>query len=674
MDQANEDLRRDADDPQRQDPSAQPRQRHISMSTPPPPSYSTSHGNGPPPPPSGGGHPALDPTGMFRNRGRRVVARSRVAAHGNNHRDGSSAMIVPSSPLAPPPTLQDPPPSRSRRHRHRGDHPDAVVVATSSAKDRNGDELADRAMLEHRSRRLDQLGAASASTSSGEEVVAHYLDPATRNGMPDFHVDAMRFPGRRPMVHRKEEEPEIDHPPQSMSLMNVSNAGDYNISCHMQGNDADHEIMVGDNAPPRSSDICRSNDSDDSAERAPSAVGSTVSVMGSAAGDDDGDYSSAHDDARLLAVRMRMMQDVEEVSEGGMDEDERENGESAANDSMHDDDDENMNDISLECHADTNTSYLEDHSIVDARSSERNADDIISDDHSINDARRTERETNVVKVADFSDSSTVVDANGNTPPPIHNIHVAHETQSRQGQESPFRAAFRRSAQEMSNRLPLMSPQMLSAAAAAATPGRFQRSAAASSAMDRAATTASLLPQFARQCFSFEDTTVDDDVFLAVPDRLRAGGGGGGGGEGGHATTHEYYGLSAVASFVVGEHDDDDGSVNDDDRHHRAGCGAPPAREYRASSSGRRGRSSCGGGEPDSPFRVIRESRTWGGDVPQSSSFDAWSLDRGGPNQHLGGGIQGTVDSFPIEEGKRKRVEKDWRVSSVLDARHVLIAN
>jgi hypothetical protein len=529
--------------------------------------------------------------------------------------------------------------------------------------------------------------------------------------MPDSHIEAMRLldsreniAARRPMVHHREEEeeeeeeePEIDHPPQSMSLMNVSNAGgDNNISGHTQGNDADHEMLEGDDTapPPRSSDICRrnvvinhrSNDSDDSAERAPSAVGSTVSVMGSAAGD-DGDYSSAqHDDARLLAVRMRMMQDVEEVSEGGImdeEEDERENyGESAANDSTHDDDD-NLNDISLECHADTNTSYVEDHSIIaDARSAERDADTSNnSEDRSMNDAGWTERETNVVKVADFSDSSTVVDANGRTPPPIHNIHVAHESQSRQGQESPFRAAFRRSAQEMSNRLPLMSPQMLSAAAAAAaaaTPGRFQRSAAASSAMDRAATTASLLPQFARQCFSFEDTTVDDDFFLAVPDRLRAGGGGGGGGgEGGHATTHEYYGLSAVASFVVGEHDDDDddGLTNDDDRHHRAGCGATAAHESRASSSGRHGHSSCGGGgELDSPFRVIRESRTWGGDVPQSSSLDAWSRARGGPNQHLGGGINGTVDSCPIEKGKRNSAEKDRRVSAVSNACHILIAD
>ena len=431
-------------------------------------------------------------------------------------------------------------------------------------------------------------------------------------------------------------------------------------------------MLEGDDTapPPRSSDICRrnivinhrSNDSDDSAERAPSAVGSTVSVMGSAAG--DGDRPSEHydDAARSLAVRMRMIRDVEEVSGGGMmdeDEDERENGESVANDSMHDNDD-NLNDISLECHADTNTSYLEDRSIiVDARSAERDADNNDSEDQSMNDARWTERETNVVKVADFSDSSTV-DANSKIPP-IHDIHGSHESQSRQGQESPFRAAFRRSAQEMSNRLPLMSPQMLSAAAA-------------SSAMDRAATTASLLPQFARQCFSFEDTTVDDDVFLAVPDRLR---GGGGSSDGGHATTHEYYGLSAVASFVVGEHDDD-GSANDDDRHCRAGSGAPPARESRSSSgrhapSRNRSHLSCGG-ELDSPFRVIRESRTWGGDVPQSSSFDAWSTARGGANQHLGSGMNGTADSFPIEEGKRSSAEKDWKVSAVLNACHVLIAN
>ena len=42
-------------------------------------------------------------------------------------------------------------------------------------------------------------------------------------------------------------------------------------------------------------------------------------------------------------------------------------------------------------------------------------------------------------------------------------------------------------------------------------------------MDKAATTASLLPQFARQCFSFEDTTIHDDTFFVMLVHLHAGG-------------------------------------------------------------------------------------------------------------------------------------------------------
>ncbi|KAL3817398.1 hypothetical protein ACHAXA_011027 [Cyclostephanos tholiformis] len=312
-----------------------------------------------------------------------------------------------------------------------------------------------------------------------------------------------------------------------------------------------------------------------------------------------------------------------------------------------------MLNISLECHADTNTSYLEgDSDAIDARSAEgeNNTEDHTSIE--VADGQRG-KTSNVVKVADFSNSSTV-DA---------------LQEGRRGQESPFRAAFRRGAREMSNRLPpiMSSPsQMLSAASAPTseslkrlTPGRFQRSTA-STAFDKAATTtASLLPQFARQCFSFEDTTVDDDIFLAAPPH----------GEGGvHPTTHEYYGLTAVASFVVGERDD---AASDNDHHHGGGVGAAAsARESRASS----GRPlpppphrpvSSGGVELDSPFRVIRESRTWAGSLPrqEASSFDVWSPSRGSrPNhQHLGNDMNGTVETFSMEGVKRdESTEKDWK--------------
>jgi hypothetical protein len=513
------------------------------------------------------------------------------------------------------------------------------------------------------------------------------------------------------MNHTREDEPENDHPmPQGMSLMDVSSAPDdeNDIPAPPRGMDDIHDGRIsadfgGDGGGSSSDD-----------ERAPSIVGSTVSIMGSAIGDgDDG----------LLSLTRRMMRDVEEVMEGvaggggggmmtmviedddehdvGGEEEEKEEeekeeegegkgeGGSTTNDSTHDDDkhnddDDGMLNISLECHADTNTSYLDDDVEINTRSAfaEQRENAMSSSEEEREDGRRGTTSI-VVRVADFSDScGTVVDADGGIPSTTNVVRdtrcveESRDDRSRGGQESPFRAAFRRGAREVSNRLPPMmsSPSnILYAAAASApttsTPGRrrFHRSTgAASAAFDKAATTTvGLLPQFARQCFSFEDTTIDDDSFLASPYD---------GGEGGgqhHATTHEYYGLSGVASFVVGERDET--AEGDDNRGGASGVASP--RVSHASSTGRRKLpiprrpGSSGGVEDlDSPFRVIRESRTWAGNslLPrEASSLDAWTTSRGGrwSHRHLGNEIHGTVGTFSMEGAKRDdATEKDWKVS------------
>ncbi|KAL3778575.1 hypothetical protein ACHAW5_007030 [Stephanodiscus triporus] len=619
MDQANEDSRRDANNPQQQDLLSRGTARHGAPPPTPtrpsthPPQMPMHHSHRlassddrrrdvPPPPNSSDGTPgpaSLDPTGMFRNRGRRVIARSRTTEAQRNHNNGT---VIFSSASLPPPS-----PPKGRRHRDDRD--------IASVDDRIGDELDDHGRKHRAWRERGTFEGVTTADPTESKSRSEGLSPMPPDVM---HVDCRESgdPGR--LI--PQEEPENDHPPQSMSLMNVSKSGN-DISGHTQNFDAD-EILESDNALNDGRNIAtnRSNDSGDG-KYAPSAVGSTVSIMGSIVG--DGDYSSAYDDARLLAVKRRMMQDVEEVLDEEIDGDQREH-----EGTIHEND--GALNTSLECHADTNTSYLEDHSDVGASSTERDGGDYLSEEHSVTrDADMQQHPSNLMKFADFC-----------TTPSINNICDAHEPQNRQEQESPFRAAFRRGAQGMSNRLPPMSPQMLSAAVPSEslkrlTPSRFQRSSASS--------TASLLPQFARQCFSFEDTTVDDDIFLAMR------------GVGGHPTTHKYYGLSAVASSVIGEHDD---RASDDD--HRVRLGVPTRESHVPKRETPSHRTRLSWEEPESQFRAIRESRTWAGSIPQASSFGASSPTRSGSNQPLGNDINGTGDSLAIDEVKYNSVEKDWK--------------
>ena len=353
-----------------------------------------------------------------------------------------------------------------------------------------------------------------------------------------------------------------------------------------------------------------------------SDIGSTVSIMGSVIGDNMGDY----DNKRLLEVQRRMMNDVEEIDEEGVidemynecscDDQNDENvtkSESENTDQRIHDESELLN-VSLECNADTDTSLLEDYPLNnDVLSADEERESTIREDGNseigaeILDSKHDAASINSINYNKWgSGSGSGIGSNNST----------NEKQTRKEQESPFRAAFRRSAQGMSNRLPPISAQLLSERL---TPNRFQL-ASASSAIDKAATTASLLPQFARQCFSFEDTTIDDDTFFVMP--LHTGGEGSGGYHFNQQATHKYYGLSGVASFATIDERGD-------------------------SSTEKAGLLS---GEPDSPYRIIRHARTWNhhgqssptgevinshhgaqddircfhGNINHTSSFDPWS--------------------------------------------------
>lgn len=413
-----------------------------------------------------------------------------------------------------------------------------------------------------------------------------------------------------------------------------------------------------------------------------SDIGSTVSIMGSVIGNN---HMGGYDNARLLAVRRRMMHDVQEIPEEGATCEI--NNESfcgnhnyekvigtmlESTDQIMIQDESEMLNVSLECNADTDTSLMEDYP--------SNHDDLYPDeernptlrgdgnseigaeilDSKQNDAlginstnnRNSDKWDSVLGTGTSTDSST-----------------ANETQTRKEHESPFRAAFRRSARGMSNRLPPMSTQLLSE--------RFQL-ASASSAIDKAATTASLLPQFARHCFSFEDTTIDDDTFFVMPEHLHAGGEGSGCYNQHQQTSHKYYGLSGVVSFATIDEGGDTSTVN-----HFSSKRNPPI-SHPSQQTGL-----YSDGEPDSPFRIIRHAQTWNhhgqsptgevtkshrgrnenitylhGTIRHASSFDPWSPKSGRRNTS-----ELVRDEVPIALHRAERNQamsqaseaRDWKV-------------
>ena len=271
-----------------------------------------------------------------------------------------------------------------------------------------------------------------------------------------------------------------------------------------------------------------SNDSSDN-EQNNSTIGSTVSVMGSLVGENEGTTigsgSFGYDESRLLAVKRRMMQDVEEIVE--LDENDMSDDD---DDTRDDEDDRPMLEGSLLLHS--LSDKIENDAAVN-ESMECNAEEARNEeDHASESMTDDDVSENVQTVVASNDDGTITYSSGIDD--INNI----KTTSTIHDESPLRAAFRRKTQSMTNSLPPM-PSHLSAL----TPNRFHSS--------YAKTENAVASGFkvAQQCFSFEDTTVDDSNFLQ-PEKLNAGGGDGGV----QRPTHKY-GLLGVASFAS----EDDGS-------------------------------------------------------------------------------------------------------------------
>ncbi len=254
-----------------------------------------------------------------------------------------------------------------------------------------------------------------------------------------------------------------------------------------------------------------SNDSNDS-EQCHSAIGSTVSVMGSIVGEGDHSGSIGYDESRLLSVKRRMMQDVEEIAE--VDEDEDDDGDDTRDDetdrpkltssllnSLSENHNTTQNDNnlnkSMECNAEE-TRNEEEHAYESIEGNVQNNYDNDSEQVSSDNATNNGGAVNV-----------------NNDDKVDNVETANEIQD----ESPLRAAFRRKTKSMTKSLPHLSTL---------TPNRFH----SSYAKTEHAVANGL--KIAQHCFSFEDTTVDDSNFLIMQESQQ--------------TTHKYYGLSGAASF------------------------------------------------------------------------------------------------------------------------------
>ena len=606
----------------------------------------------------------MDPTGMFRNRGRRTIRTSAQNGVLTSSQSSSSLSQSSSSSLSPVKNYK----------RHGGPPPTSPTTQQQQGKYRSRYEHATTASMSSSAQSTAQnSGTSDDVIGEGSHHSSHHMhqslqkEPPQRAISKDNQVDMNSMQNNintERIIY--EEEPENYHPPQSTLPSDredqVTTSQQYNID-----NNIDAQSIENNEEPTHESDennmqlnasniiMNRSqdsiNDSINSSEQyAHSAVGSTVSIMGSIVGEEEGDDDGINE-TRLLAVKRRMMQDVQEVLE---EEDQDEESEGAnAEDAMHSTDTLNT---SLECNADTDTALLED---IDPTYHETDA----NSDQDV-DNRQSEK-SNVIKVADFSDTGNLGTDDKYT---INNIYDTTTTNN----ESPIRAAFRRSAQGMANHLPPLSSSSGTSGSPfkRLTPNRFQR-ATASSAIDKAATTASLIPQLARQCFSFEDTTVDDDHFLAMPDQLHNINIGSGEGGQQQLATHKYYGLSAVASI-------DDCTTEQSHRNY-APKWYPPNRT-RLSNNGEHG---------NNPFRVIRHSQTWDpdgrpssmrkysndkrketsnyfeGSLRQTSSFDPWSPQlSSGRVKPLGN----KIEQFPISEAldsttqRLDNEKKDWKVS------------
>ena len=325
-----------------------------------------------------------------------------------------------------------------------------------------------------------------------------------------------------------------------------------------------------------------SNDSNDS-EQCHSAIGSTVSVMGSIVGEGDHSGSFGYDESRLLSVKRRMMQDVEEIAE--VDEDEDDDGDDTRDDENDrpkltssllnslsgngDDVTQNDNDLnkSMECNAE------------ETRNEESIEDNVQSNNNNDDDSEQ---------VADNATNNGGT-ANVNK---VNNVEAANEIHD----ESPLRAAFRRKTKSMTSSLPRSPLPHLSALA----PNRFH----SSYAKTEHAVANGL--KIAQHCFSFEDTTIDDSNFLIMPESQQQ-------------TTHKYYGLSGAASF------DNDYPAKDRNiipRRNKNDASDKPSNQLSSSKKGARPKwypPMSGGGTVLSP-KVIRHRQVLDDNPSPISSF------------------------------------------------------
>ena len=207
------------------------------------------------------------------------------------------------------------------------------------------------------------------------------------------------------------------------------------------------------------------------------------------------------------------------------------------------DTEENAQNVSMECHIDT--SHL-------------------SDESQFMDDTECSKHSNVVLVADFSNISSIGDAVGN-----QEISDNESVIRKAAQESPIRLSFRNIQRMTSPRLP------------------------ATNEISRVGNSSALpLPlQLARNCFSFQDTTIDEDsdvlhqTQIGKPDEMSNARG---------SSKQQFYGLSAVASFP------------DEESNHLSRAIALT----RTSKSYQQQFPPGTKNQHTSPFEVIKRSKTW----------------------------------------------------------------
>ena len=529
-----------------------------------------SHSLDSPTPPSP--RPNMDPTGMFRNRGRRSIKRSNVVSL-----PSPSRMVGTSNSYRPPPISPTNNNNSNTSYNHNNQQQDRYRTLYDSP------QLPQQSLVSNASQN-------EITTQQQQQQSSTTTPSSTANNNDSQYPLQTSIDNNTPYAKLTDKYQSVEATPLHTLLIN--------------NNDSSQDGSNYNNSQDNTDD---SNSADDEQE-AHSTIGSTVSVMGSIVGDDEDDKNNnnnktKYDSAKLLEVKLRMMRDVQEVVE-----------------------EEDQDDQEIDKETDTNMDSLQN-------------------------------ESNVVKVADFSQQSdSAVDATTTSTDQknTHNNNNNNNNSSSSNNtnyESPFRESLKR-----------------------LTPNRAISSSAI---IDKAANTASILPQLARQCFSFEDTTVDDDNFLIMRDQLHMKIEGGETGRRKQLDTHKYYGLSAVAS--LSDHDDDDD--NDDDSpvssmrnnttaaldnilQRNAPKWFPPQRTklFNEESTG-------------TPFRVIRHAQTWDNNnidgsskrmqhppgLRQTSSFDPWSPQRVNRVSRVVQPLGNKIESFPKNSIEDVVEAKDWKV-------------